>query len=139
MKTKKSVFRRAVFFLCLLGSNMLLSGCESPKRTTTGKHQTPAVQAFGQSPAEREAAQLARCQKELDALKPVNPQQYQTYQQAFGQLMSGAAQYANVRTQASSGTQEAVDSLYRYKAKRLCADISLALLTSLADIGERVK
>lgn len=54
--------------------------------------------------------------------------QQQTFQQEFGRLMRGAAQYASVCTQANSSTQETVDALYRYKVKRLCADISQALL-----------
>lgn len=53
MRTTKSVFRRSVLFLSLLGSSVLLSGCESTKRMTTSKLQTPAVQVSRQSPAEQ--------------------------------------------------------------------------------------
>lgn len=136
MRTTKSVFRRSVLFLSLLGSSVLLSGCEAPKRPTVQAASEPTQE---QSLAAREAEQLAQCQKELEALKPVDEKRHQTFQQEFSRLMSGAAQYAGVRTQANSGTQETVDALYRYKVRRLCADISQALLTSLADMGERVK
>ncbi|MBU5412419.1 hypothetical protein [Serratia ureilytica] len=132
-----SVLRRSIV-LPLLGGMLLLSGCEAPKRPVVATKATiePTQE---QSLAAREAEQLALCQKELEALKPVAAKQHQTFQQEFSRLMNGAAQYASVRTQANSGTQETVDALYRYKVKRLCADISQALLTSLADMGERVK
>lgn len=122
--------------LCLLGGSLLLGGCEARKRPTAQAATEPTQE---QSLAAREAEQLAQCQKELEALKPVDARQHQTYQQAFSRLMSGAVQYAGVRPHANSGTQETVDALYRYKVRRLCADISQALLTGLADMGERVK
>ncbi|EPG5631449.1 TPA: hypothetical protein SMF84_002835 [Serratia marcescens] len=131
------VFRRSVL-LCLLGSSLLLSGCQATKGTAVAVKPAP-VPTPEQSLAAREAEALALCQKELEALKPVDARQYQIYQQEFSRLMSGAAQYANVRTQANSGTQETVDALYRYRVKRLCANIGQALLTGLADMGERVK
>lgn len=133
----KTLFRRSVL-LCLLGGSVLLSGCESVKRPAVGKPQAVQVPPE-QSQAEREAEQLAQCQKELDALQPVDAKRYQDYKQEFSRLMNGAAQYAGVRTRVSTGTQETVDALYRYKVKRLCADISQALLTGLSDMGERVK
>lgn len=131
------LFRRSVL-LCLLGGSVLLSGCETLKRPLIGKPQV-VQEPPEQSQAEREAAQLAQCQKELDALHPVDANRYQDYKQEFNRLMNGAAQYAGVRTRVSAGTQETVDALYRYKVKRLCADISQALLTGLSDMGDRVK
>ncbi|MBH3008170.1 hypothetical protein I6I46_19575 [Serratia ureilytica] len=131
------VFRHSVL-LCLLGGSLLLSGCQATKRPTVAATPVPEP-TQEQSLAAREAEELALCQKELEALKPVDARQYQIYQQEFSRLMSGAAQYANVRTQANSGTREAVDALYRYRGKRLCANIGQALLTGLADMGERVK
>ncbi|OQV36222.1 hypothetical protein BV901_10295 [Serratia nematodiphila] len=120
----------------LAGNAMLLSGCESGKRLLPAVKQE-LVKETEKTEAQKEAEQLALCQKELEALKPVAAKQHQAFQQEFSRLMSGAARYASVRTQANSGTQETVDALYRYKVKRLCADISQALLTSLADMGER--
>jgi len=130
-------YRRLVL-PCLLGAGLLLSGCEAAKRPTAAA-QARAEPTPEQSLAAREAEQLARCQKELEALKPIDAQRHQAYQQEFGRLMSGAAQYASVRAQTNSGTQETVDALYRYKVKRLCANIGQALLTGLADMGERGK
>ncbi|BEM59842.1 hypothetical protein SME22J_37030 [Serratia marcescens] len=122
----------------LVGSAVLLSGCEGSKRPLPAVKQE-LVKEMEKTEAQKEAEQLALCQKELEALKPVAAKQHQVFQQAFSRLMSSAAQYASVRTQANSGTQETVDALYRYKVKRLCADISQVLLTSLADMGERSK
>ncbi|VEA61136.1 Uncharacterised protein [Serratia plymuthica] len=137
MTKTHTVFRHSAL-LCLLGGSLLLSGCEAPKhRVATA--QMAAGPTPEQSLAAREAEQLAQCQKELEALKPVDAKRHQAFQQEFSRLMSGAAQYARVRPQAGSGTQETVDALYRYKIKRLCADISQALLTGLADMGEQVK
>jgi len=139
MKITHAIFRHPVLvFAFLFGGSLLLSGCEAPK------HAVVAAQAkseLAQEPSLTvpEAEQLPLCQKELEALKPVAPKRYQTFQQEFSRLMSGAAQYASVRPQVNTGTQEAVDALYRYKIKRLCADISQALLTDLADMGERGK
>lgn len=121
---------------CLLGCTLLLGGCKALKHPPA-ESATESAQA--QSLATREAEQLAQCQKELEALQPLDARQYKVYQQEFSRLMNGAAYYAGVRTQANSGTQETVDALYRYKARRLCANISQALLTGLADMGERVK
>ncbi|CAI1059161.1 hypothetical protein [Serratia entomophila] len=136
MTKTHTVFCRSVL-LCLLGGSLLLSGCEAPKRPAVAI-QSASDPTPEQSLAAREAEQLALCQKELAALKPVDAKQQQTFQQAFSRLMSGAAQYASVRAQTNSGTQETVDALYRYKVKRLCANISQALLTGLAGMGERV-
>jgi hypothetical protein len=130
-------YRRLVL-PCLLGGSLLLSGCETAKRPAVAI-QSASDPTPEQSLAAHEAGQLARCQKELEALKPIDAQRHQAYQQEFGRLMSGAAQYASVRAQTNSGTQETVDALYRYKVKRLCANIGQALLTGLADMGERVK
>lgn len=129
---------RRFSLLCLLGSSLLLNGCTASKPPAAAT-KSVAGSTQVQSLAAREGEQLARCQKELEALKPVAAEQHQGFQQEFGRLMSGAAQYASVRSQTNSGTQETVDALYRYKIKRLCADISQALLTGLADMGERVK
>lgn len=137
MTKTHTLFRRSVL-LCLLGGSLLLSGCQATKRPAVAI-QPASESTPEQSLTAREAEELALCQKELEALKPVDARQYQAFQQEFSRLMSGAAQYANVRTQANSGTQETVDALYRYKVRRLCANISQALLTGLADMGERVK
>lgn len=134
MKRTHTVFRHSAL-LCLLSGSLLLSGCETAKRSMVA---TPKL-TQEHSLAVREAEQLVLCQRELEVLKPIAAKEYQVFRQEFSRLMTGAAQYAGVRHQVSSSTQETMDALYRYKVKRLCANISQALLTGLADMGERGK
>lgn len=84
----------------------------------------------------RRALRLAQCQRELEVLKSLNPEQHTALRQTFNQLMSGAAQYSGLRTQVNAQTQETVDALYRYKVNRLCANIAQATLADLAKRGE---
>jgi len=130
--------KRAVLLMCL-GIAVLLSGCGGGKRLGPVAKQAAVVQEAEISQAQREAERMAQCQKELEAIKGINPEQHKTFRQEFDRLMSGAAQYAGLRTQVNTGTQETVDALYRYKVNRLCADISQAALTGLSDRGERLK
>ncbi|MBJ2078373.1 hypothetical protein JFR19_00730 [Serratia ureilytica] len=129
---------RPLLLATLFCSAALLSGCKN----TSGSPSQPKPAATAEpdiTPAQREAERLAQCQKELDALKGINAQQYTVFRQEFDRLMSGAAQYANLRVRVNNGTQETVDALYRYKVNRLCADIMQATLTGLADRGEKLK
>lgn len=135
MKMRKSMM---VCLVCLVGSVILLSGCEGNKRPSQATKRA-APQEVENTQAKKEAERLAQCQKELDAFKGINPEQYKTYRQEFERLMSGAAQYAGLRTRVNADTQETVDALYRYKVNRLCADIGQATLTGLADRAEALK
>lgn len=89
--------------------------------------------------AEPVSAKMTLCQKELEALKQVSSRQHQLYQQEFGTLMHRTVLYAGMREHVNNNTQEALDALYQYKAKRLCANISQALLNGLAEMAESVK
>lgn len=137
MKKNITVLRHSPL-LCLLGTCLLLSGCEGTKPQNTAI-QSKSESTSEQSVAVREAKQLAQCQKELEALKPISAKQHLAFQQEFARLMNGAAQYSSVRTQVNSEIQDTMDALYRYKVKRLCSDISQTLLTGLAEIGEKAK
>ncbi|HGM5420069.1 hypothetical protein [Serratia liquefaciens] len=88
---------------------------------------------------QREMELLQQCQDLLGVLHNINVKDFQQYKQAFDSLMSGASQYAGVRTKVNGNTQETVDALYRYKANYLCAGVNQAVLTSLAERGELVK
>lgn len=129
--------KRAVLMVCL-GVAVLLSGCGGGKRPAPATKQS-AAQETEISQAQKEAERMAQCQKELEALKGINPEQHKTYRQEFDRLMSGAAQYSGLRARVNTDTQETVDALYRYKVNRLCADIGQAALTGLADRGEKLK
>ncbi|MGL1813900.1 UNVERIFIED_CONTAM: hypothetical protein GPA08_22135 [Serratia marcescens] len=116
----------------------LLSGCEGSKRPAAVTQPQPASEEE-KTLAQKETERMALCQKELEALKAINPEQHSALRQEFDRLMSGAASYANVRTRVNSETQNTVDALYRYKINRLCADITQTTLTGLAERGERLK
>ncbi|MBH3259865.1 hypothetical protein I5P78_26065 [Serratia marcescens] len=133
--------RRRVAALPLLGlaATLLLSGCENTRRTLPATQQDSAATAGEKTQAQKESDRLAQCQKELDALKGINNAQYTAYLVEFQRLMRGAAQYAGLRAQVNNDTQDMVDALYRYKINRLCADITQAALTGLAERGEHLK
>lgn len=83
-----------------------------------------------------QAEALSRCERELDALKSVNPEDYRRRVAVFSQLMTAASQYGSVRGETDANTTAAVDALYQYRVSRVCAGISLALLNALSERGE---
>jgi hypothetical protein len=86
-----------------------------------------------------EAQRLQQCQRDLEALSSLKTESYTQSKQAFDRLMSGAAQYANLRTRVNTETQDTVDALYRYRVNLLCAQINQAVLSSLAERGEALR
>lgn len=54
-------------------------------------------------------------------------------------LMSGASQYAGIRTQVNERMQDTLDALYRYQVSYQCAEINQALLAELAKRGGAIK
>lgn len=88
---------------------------------------------------QREVELLQRCQDLLVVMHNINAKQFQQYKQAFDSLMSGASQYAGMRTKVNDETKETMDALYRYKVNFLCAGVNQAVLTNLAERGELVK
>lgn len=97
----------------------------------TPQEETPRKQ--------REIDRLQQCQEQLSVLRTVNEKQYQHAKQAFDNLMSGASQYAKLRTKVNGDIQETVDALYRYKANFLCAGMNQAVLAGLLARGEQIK
>lgn len=132
------LWQRSALALSLLMGTLTLSGCENAKRPvpTAKKALESSVEL---TPAQQEAQRLQQCQKELDALQGIDGAGYQKNKREFVRLMSGAAQYAALRSKVNSDTQETVDALYRYKVSRLCADVNQAVMTGLAERGERLK
>ncbi|HHQ6723810.1 TPA: hypothetical protein ACSTNG_003624 [Serratia fonticola] len=132
MKLKQLAFPVSVIVVTLF-----LAGCQ--KTPNTVQETTAGSLEQGPTQAELEAARLQQCQKQLEALQALQPQQFKQYQQAFGRLMNGAAQYSGLRTQVTSVTQDTVDALYRYSVNKLCAQIDQAVLLGLTERGEPVK
>jgi len=138
MNMSEPLWRRSALALSLLMGTLVLSGCENGRRPIPAAKKSPA-DAVEITQAQREAERLQQCQKELDALQGIDAAGYRKHKQEFDRLMIGAAQYAALRTQVSGDTQETVDALYRYKVSRLCAEVNQAVMTGLADRGERLK
>lgn len=138
---KKSVihtFRMGIVCLTVLGS----VACQTQKsgKPTTKNHATTEQNITEDTQLNhRELMRLKLCQEQLGALSKINPKQHQQYKQAFDNLMNGASQYASLRVQVDNNTQETVDAMYRYKINYLCASISQAVLTGLAERAEQVK
>lgn len=129
-----TVFTARTGILCLLVLSM--TACQKQKLSplsATGKGDTAQVQADDAARRQREEDRLKLCHKQLSALHNIDVKQYQHYKQAFDSLMSGASQYAGLRTRVNSDTQDTVDALYRYKVNYLCAGIDNAVLNGLAE------
>ncbi|EEO7308504.1 hypothetical protein G5W99_004088, partial [Salmonella enterica] len=81
-------------------------------------------------------AAVAGCDRELKALKRLDAKRYALRRSQFDRLMSGAAVYADIRTEVAGGTREAVDAMYRFRTGKLCTEISRDVLDALARQGE---
>ncbi|MBH2784554.1 hypothetical protein [Serratia sp. S119] len=117
----------AVHGLLLLA--LAASGCSAVRKEPA----TAGESTVASSPAEREAERMALCQRELEALKNISPEQYERYQTAFSRLMSGAAKYAGVRAKVNLTTQDAIDARYRYQVTLLCSDVSQSVMNGLLE------
>lgn len=79
---------------------------------------------------------MERCHRELKALQKIDAKQYSVRQRQFDRVMASASLYAGIREAVQGNTQGAVDALYRFKADKLCADISQDVLNGLSRLGE---
>jgi hypothetical protein len=139
---------RIIFTLLFIAG---LAGCSQHERKSviaqegTGATKTikvsqqPVPQATERDEVPEEnshtAAQMQRCQAELQALQKIDGKRYAERKTEFGRLMAGAALYAGVRGAVQAQTQEAVDSLYKFRADKLCADIGQDVLHGLVQKG----
>ncbi|WP_145493962.1 hypothetical protein [Yersinia aleksiciae] len=128
---------QAILPISILAFSLILMGCQ--KLSGSLKKLAPTQQIKNATQEELEITRLQRCQKELEALNTVQPQQFSQYKQSFDQLMNGAAQYSGIRSQVNSETQNILDALYRYRVNKLCAQIDLAVLLGLAKRGESMQ
>lgn len=143
MSTSLLFGRHAFILLC----SLLLGGCQlgsQPAKTappvamSSGTVITPAAtaEAAHSEKYDSDKTRLQQCQGQLEALKIMNPVEYKRMRNAFDYLMNGAAQYADVRSKTNADTQDTVDSLYRYRANLICAQIAQMLLDNLTNRGE---
>ncbi|WP_419246378.1 hypothetical protein [Serratia sp. NFX21] len=122
--------------LALLLGSLLLSGCQSSKKTVTTATASPAMK---NEKAERDASELNQCQKNLNVLSRLQTTSYPSLKKDFDNLMLGASQYAGVRFQVNDQSQETIDALYRYRVSYLCSEIQQAALEVLVTRAELPK
>ncbi|EDT1279493.1 hypothetical protein IC336_003948 [Salmonella enterica] len=109
----------------------LINGCENKElikyqQKSDGKPISVAGDKLN------DVEKMERCRRELDVLKKIDNVVYTKRKMEFDKLISGASLYTGVRNEVGNYTQNAVDALYRFKADKLCADISNDVLNGLA-------
>lgn len=121
----------------LLLVGLLLTGCDSHRVMTK---KVSGVEVSNIKPVESVASdrlsdieRMERCQRELEALKKIDIKVYNQRKAEFDRVMQGADIYSGVRSDVSESTQNAVDTYYRYRVDKMCADISKNVLDSLSD------
>ncbi|HAU2960677.1 TPA: hypothetical protein JC757_004573 [Salmonella enterica subsp. diarizonae] len=111
---------------------LLIGGCENKPIVNPIVQSIEATSKI--TPADKlgDLGKMERCRRELEALKKIDLSVYNKRKLEFDKLISGAALYSGVRKDVGDYTQSAVDALYRFRSDKLCADISIDVLNSLA-------
>ncbi|MGA4538313.1 hypothetical protein ACK6V0_24280 [Citrobacter braakii] len=117
--------------MIVLSMGMLVSGCKStPEPGVINKKNTVVNSISGDNISD--IARMENCRREIEALKAINTKIYQQRKKEFDAIVAGASVYIGVRGEINSQTQIAVDSYYKYKSEKLCADISSDVLNYLS-------
>jgi hypothetical protein len=119
--------------LSVLSCILLVSGCKNFRAPPPVLNQ-PAVN----SEAEEQKVRMAQCQRDLETLKDVDPKEYDVKKRQFSALMNNAARYSTLRKDISNLSQGTVDALYKYKADKLCFELSADVLTGMIKGGEKL-
>ncbi|HAW2529164.1 TPA: hypothetical protein JLP98_003793 [Escherichia coli] len=130
MAKNKSTYKSVSVVLFL---TVFLGGCENTatvKPVQKNAVKTAGISASGDRMDEVE--KMERCRRELESLKKIDAAVYNKRKAEFDRLMSGASLYNGVRNDVHNYTQGAVDALYRFRADKLCADISHEVLDGLS-------
>lgn len=110
----------------------LVSGCENNFATKKSLSYSngKVISVSGDKVSDLE--KMERCRRELDILKKIDNTVYTKRKVEFDKLLTGASLYTGVRNEVGHYTQSTVDALYRFKADKLCADISNDVLNGLS-------
>lgn len=114
--------------MVILLSSLLLSGCQSQKKTIT---KPLVATSIINEKSLRDTSNLKQCQQNLNVLSTLQPVSSLAMKKDFDKLMLGAAQYAGVRFQVNNQAQDIIDALYRYRVSYLCTEIHQTVLTAL--------
>ncbi|EAX7734122.1 hypothetical protein AIX81_21550 [Salmonella enterica] len=109
-----------------------ISGCENKELVKYSQKKSDSKQISVAGDKLDDIEKMERCRRELDVLKKIDSSVYTKRQMEFNKLISGASLYTGVRNEVGGYIQNAVDALYRFKADKLCADISNDVLNGLA-------
>lgn len=82
---------------------------------------------------------IKECERELTALREIDNESYLILELEFEKMMSGSANYANVRSTINTDTKDTIDSLYHYQSAKVCNDIRVAMLNGLIEKSGAVK
>ncbi|KAE9666520.1 hypothetical protein [Escherichia coli] len=127
VKINKSAASVVLFLTVFLG------GCKNTATVKTVHKNTVKVAGFSASGDKMdEVEKMERCRRELESLKRIDATAYNKLKAEFDKLMYGASLYNGIRNDVGNYTQNAVDALYRFRADKLCADISSGVLNGLS-------
>lgn len=120
------------YMIWVLPLLFLISGCESKDSIKYQPKKSDSKPMSVAGDKLNDVEKMERCRRELDVLKKIDNVVYTKRKMEFDKLISGASLYTGVRNEVGNYTQNAVDALYRFKADKLCADISNDVLNGLA-------
>lgn len=107
--------------------------------TTGCSQKTKTYSVVKQEEVKTSTTDIRECERELTALREVDKEKFLVLEKDFERMMSGSANYANVRNTINVNTQDTIDSLYHYQAAKVCNDIRVAMLAGLIDKSGAVK
>ncbi|WP_085841577.1 hypothetical protein [Enterobacter asburiae] len=113
----------------IIVTSIILTGCSAKTRSYSAITPEVEVKTFD----------LKDCERELQALREVDNNKFTTLEKQFEDMMSGSANYANVRNTINTNTQDTIDSLYHYQSAKVCNDIRVAMLEGLVERAGSVK
>lgn len=101
--------------------------------------KTKTYSAIKSEEVKTRTTNIRECERELTALREVDNEKFLELEKEFERMMSGSANYANVRNIINANTQDTIDSLYHYQAAKVCNDIRVAILAGLIDKSGAIK
>ncbi|EOF6511159.1 hypothetical protein ACK1C0_002799 [Salmonella enterica] len=122
------------YIILVLPMFFLVSGCENnfAIKKSLSYSNGKVISVSGDKVSDLE--KMERCRRELDILKKIDNTVYTKRKVEFDKLLTGASLYTGVRNEVGHYTQSTVDALYRFKADKLCADISNDVLNGLSEM-----
>lgn len=128
MITKGSFIKAAFICNCLF-----ISGCQQSLFDVSEHESRSSIENEQSNKVREDEERLRQCQQALKLLGEFETNHYAALRVEFTSLMANAAKYGNVRPWINDGTQDTLDSLYRYRVSRLCTEIEQRMLETLIE------